>query len=301
LFSLTHSNNAPRFDAGYNLATLYYRSGRPLDAEKLLRPLFAAGWEDADGLRLLAFCHLQQSQPELARSAMEKALRIRPTDVSLYEDYIALESSTGNPEKAAALRGRLVHAAPQNPAAWVAKGNTELRFGLNREALESYSRAEKLDGSKPEALLGRADAYFLSGNREKALEECKIAINRFPRDARSFLTYAKILLESPEAVAPTGEAERMLRKAVELQPNSPGAHYLLGQLALVQGRNAEAEEELRKSLALDPNRSEAHFALSSLYRRLNRKDEAAKEFADFQNLKQAEERIGLIPPVERRE
>jgi hypothetical protein len=36
-------------------------------------------------------------------------------------------------------------------------------------------------------------------------------------------------------------------------------------------------------------------------RRLNRKDEAAKEFAEFQNLKQAEERIGLMPPFERRE
>ena len=70
LFSMTHSNNAPRFDAGYNLATLYYRSGRPQDAEKLLQALLDAGWEDADGLRLLAFCHLQQSHPELARSAM---------------------------------------------------------------------------------------------------------------------------------------------------------------------------------------------------------------------------------------
>jgi tetratricopeptide (TPR) repeat protein len=301
LFSLTHSNNAARFDAGYNLAMLYYRSGHPQAAEKLLQALFDAGWGNADGQRLLAFCYLQENQAELARNAMEKALRISPSDVWLYEDYIAVESSTGNLEKAAALRSRLVSAAPQNPAAWIVKGNAELRSGFIKEAIESYGRAEKLGGSNPDALLGMADAYFLSGDREKALEECKIAINRFPKDARSLVTHAKILLESPEAGAGTREAERLLRKAIELEPNSSGAHYLLGQLAFIEGESTKAEDELKKSIALDPNRSEAHFTLSSVYRRLNRKDEAAREFAEFQNLKQKEERIGLIPPVERRE
>jgi Tetratricopeptide repeat. len=97
------------------------------------------------------------------------------------------------------------------------------------------------------------------------------------------------------------EAERLLNKAVELEPNSPEAHYLLGQLALAQGKSAKAEDELKKSIARDPNRSEAHFALSSLCRRLNRKDQAAKEFAEFQRLKRTEEGTGLVPLVERRE
>jgi tetratricopeptide (TPR) repeat protein len=301
LFSMIASNRPARFDAGYNLAVLHYRSRRPEDAEKVLQILFDAGWENADGERLLAFCYLRENRVELAGSARERALGIRPSDVSLYADYIAMEVATGNLERAAALRGRLVSAAPQNPAAWVVKGNAELRSGLNKEAIASYGHAEKLGVSSSEALLGMADAYFLSGNREKALEQCRLATNKFPRDARSFVTYAKILLESPEPAVAMAEAERLLNKAVELEPNSPGAHYLLGQLALAQGKSAKAEDELKKSIARDPNRSEAHFALSSLCRRLNRKDEAAKEFAEFQRLKRAEEGTGLVPLVERRE
>jgi tetratricopeptide (TPR) repeat protein len=301
LFSMIVSNSPARFDAGYNLAVLHYRSRRPEAAEKLLQDLFDAGWQNADGERLLAFCYLQQNQVELARSSMEKALRIHPSDVSLYADYIAMEAATGNMEKAAVLRDRLVGAAPQNPATWVVKGNAELRSGLNAEAIESYGHAEKLGGATPEALLGMADAYFLSGNREKALEQCRSAINKFPKDARGFVTYAKILLESPEPAVAMPEAERLLNKAAELEPNSSGAHYLLGQLALAQGKNARAEVELKRSVALDPSRSEAHFALSSLYRRLNRKDEAAREFAEFQRLKEIEERVGSVPPAERRE
>jgi len=301
LFFLTHSNNAARFDAGFGLAMLHYRSGHPQAAEKLLQGLFDAGWENADGERLLAFCYLQENQVGLATNTMERALQISPSDISLYEDYMAMEASTGNPEKAAALRGRLVSVAAQNPAAWVAKGNAELRSGLNKEAIESYSQAEKLGGSKPDALLGMADAYFLSGDREKALEECKIAISRFPGDARGFVTYAKILLESSEALAATREAERLLHKAVELEPNSSAAHYLLGRLAFVQGESAKAEDELKKSIALDPTRSEAHFVLSTLYRRSNRKDEASKELAEFQILKQTEQGIRLNPAAEKRE
>jgi tetratricopeptide (TPR) repeat protein len=301
LFSFVHSNSAARFTAGYGLALRYYRSGRWGDTERLLQDLFDSGWTSADGHRLLAFCYRAGGQPASAREEMERALQIAPTDLSLFADYIGIETSLRNVGNAELLRTRMVTAFPRSSAAWILKGNSELRSGLNKQAIASYKTAQKLTSAGPEAYLGAADAYYLGGDREQALSECRLATDKFPRDAKGFLACAKILLDSPEAAVSAREAETLLARAAQEDPNSAATHYLLGRLALVRGQTKQAEEELRKSIALDPERSDSHFTLSNLYRRSNRSVEAAAEFARFQKLKEAEDQKLLAPPAEKRE
>ena len=77
--------------------------------------------------------------------------------------------------------------------------------------------------------------------------------------------------------------------AVKLAPQSAEAHYQLGQLALQQNGLHDAERELLISLQLEPSQSKAHFALSVLYRRMKRTDDATKQFAIYQESKEAEE------------
>jgi Tfp pilus assembly protein PilF len=54
----------------------------------------------------------------------------------------------------------------------------------------------------------------------------------------------------------------------------------------------EAEEDFLRALSFDPDRSKTHFALSRVYRRSGRAEQAAKEFALYEKLKQAEESGG---------
>jgi Tfp pilus assembly protein PilF len=96
-----------------------------------------------------------------------------------------------------------------------------------------------------------------------------------------------MLLASPDAVQV--QAKELLEKALKLAPQSAQAQYLLGQIAVQQGQGKEAEEHFLRSLSFDPDRSKTHFALSRLYRRMGRAEQAAKEFALYEQLKQAEE------------
>ena len=107
-------------------------------------------------------------------------------------------------------------------------------------------------------------------------------------------------MDSAESETAGPEAERLLTKALELDSKSSAAHYLLARLAMTRGQNNGAETELARAIQLDANRSDAHFALASVYRRLNRKEDAAREFAEFQRLKQIEESAVTLS-VERRE
>src|SRR5258707_1544792 len=98
-----------------------------------------------------------------------------------------------------------------------------------------------------------------------------------------------MLIASPDSINLHDQARNLLEKAVQLSPQSAQAHYLLGQLALQEGRLKEAETEYLLSLQADPDRSKTHFALAGIYRRTGRADDAAKEFARYQELKQVEE------------
>jgi len=98
-----------------------------------------------------------------------------------------------------------------------------------------------------------------------------------------------MLVASPDPVRVQADAESLLRKAIEIAPQSAEAHYLLGQLALQTNHLPEALEQLTQSVQSDPDRSKPHFALSGVYRRMGRPDAAAREFALYEKLKQYEE------------
>ncbi len=70
-----------------------------------------------------------------------------------------------------------------------------------------------------------------------------------------------------DELAIIAEAERMSRKAIELNPNFVGAHVNLGNILLLRGAVDEAELILRKAAELDPN-GQAASAYNSLAYRL---------------------------------
>jgi Tfp pilus assembly protein PilF len=112
---------------------------------------------------------------------------------------------------------------------------------------------------------------------------------------RFYVSNAEMLLASPDALRLHAEAKTLLEKALKVAPQSAQAHYLLGQIALQEGKLKEAEEDFLRSLASDPDRSKTHFALSRVYRRMERTDQAAKEFAIYEKLKEREESGGTTP------
>jgi tetratricopeptide (TPR) repeat protein len=187
--------------------------------------------------------------------------------------------------------------APNDSRAWVWKGNVDLHRNDYKVAMESYTRAVQLDKRNPDALFGVAGAFYVTGQTEAAISTCKDGVSRFPDDTRFYVSYAEMLLASPDAMQQHEQAKDLLAKALKLNPQSAQAHYLLGQIALQEGQLKDAEEELLRSLTLDPDRSKTHFALSRVYRRMERTDQAAKEFELYQKLKEREESGSTTPVV----
>lgn len=289
LFSLLPDSNPARALAGFQLAKLLYSGSQVSEAKELLLQLAEQGVVSGDLQALLGNCFESEHQPQLALEAYQRAIQMEPSRIDHYEDLISLLLYLRRTKDTLPLVKQALTIAPNDARPWVWKGNVDLHRNSYKEAMEDYKHAALIDSSNADALYGISAAYFVTGQMDAAIRECKAGITRFPSDARFYVAYANMLLASPDAIKLEAQGEKLLQKAVKLAPQSAQAHYLLGQLAIEQGKLKEAEAELLLSVESDPDRSKAHFALAGVYRRMRRLDEAAKEFARYQELKQTEE------------
>jgi len=288
LFSLIPADSSDRPATALQLAQLLYNHAQISQAKELLLQLKSTGLENADVETLLGNCLESERQPEQAIAAYRRAIAADPSHVDRYEDLISLLLYQHRTADALVAVNQALKIAPNESRVWVWKGNVDLHRNDYKTGMESYNHAVQLDKENPDALFGVAGAYYVTGQGEAAMAECKAGISRFPDDTRFYVSYA-------DGMQQHAQEKDLLEKALKLSPQSAQAHYLLGQIAIQEGQLKEAEENFLRSLASDPDRSKTHFALSRVYRRMERTDEAAKEFALYEKLKEREESGGTNP------
>jgi tetratricopeptide (TPR) repeat protein len=297
LVSLMPTDSPDRPATGLQLATLLYNRAQISQAKELLLQLKSEGLENADVETLLGNCLESERQPEQAVAAYRRAIAADASHIDRYEDLISLLLYQRKTADALVAVNQALKLAPNDSRAWVWKGNVDLNRHDYQTAMASYRHAVQLDKQNPDALFGVAGAYYVTGQTEAAMSECKAGISRFPDDTRFYVSYAEMLLTSPDAMQQHAQATHLLERALKLSPQSAQAHYLLGQIALQEGKLQEAEQDFVHSLASDPDRSKTHFALSRVYRRMERPDEATKEFALYEKLKEREDSGSITPLV----
>jgi tetratricopeptide (TPR) repeat protein len=297
LFSLIPADSLDRPATGFQLAKLLYSRGQIPQAMELLLQLKSQRVDNPDVEILLGNCLESERQPEQAIAAYRRAIAADASHVERYEDLISLLLYLHRTADALLMVNQALKIAANDSRAWVWKGNVDLHRNDYKGAMESYTHAVQLDKENPDAVFGVAGTLYVTGQTEAAISECKAGISRFPGDTRFYVSYAEMLLASPDAVQQHAQAKELLQKALKLTPQSAQAHYLLGQVAMQEGQLKEAEEDLLRSLASDPDRSKTHFALSRVYRRMERSDQAAKQFALYEKLKEREESGSTTPVV----
>ncbi|HEY8550876.1 MAG TPA: tetratricopeptide repeat protein, partial [Vicinamibacterales bacterium] len=137
-----------------------------------------------------------------------------------------------------------------------------------RRAIEYYTRAAKLDPDYALAWVGIARTY--AGSTLNGDGEPREVVPRARHAAEQALRADARLAESQFAAGYVqwccdwrwNEAERALRRAVELDPRLQVAHIALGHLLSQSGRHAEALEVMAQARAIDPQFAFAH-AISS--------------------------------------
>jgi predicted Zn-dependent protease len=136
------------------------------------------------------------------------------------------------------------------------------------------------------SLLERANNPITSANSDGTyvLAVCYLDVHRYDDARRIFAKQYKLPADSAAAYLFMGrmllrrnyplESEQTTRKALELDPQLPLAHLLLGQLDLSRSRAAEAVIEFEAELKINPMDGEVYERLGDAYTRATKYEEA---------------------------
>ena len=203
----------------------------------------------------------------------------------------------------------LTHRALEPAAEVFTKGNQLypqsvrmlIGLGVSWYARGSYDRAGECLGSASDLTPDDPTPYIFMGKMQSAVtlpeKETLRRLKRFqhlqPGNALANYYYALGLSKSTigDIDLDPGQVQRLLQKAVELDPALGAAHLQLGMIYAQNGDYAHAIEEYKKTIEVSPELEETHYRLAQAYRRTGDVSQAQKELQLHEQLaKQAKER-----------
>ena len=159
-------------------------------------------------------------------------------------------------------------------------GSLMLLMDDGQGAVKELERAIELNPTLPTLHAWHGRALLRMGDSEKARAAFTVELADNPNDFDSNLFMGTLLRQDKQFE----EAQRYLKRAVQLRPREQYAHYHLSAVLAALGKPDEARPLLEGVVKEYPDFVEARVLLASVYYRLNRKEDGDRERAAVQRL-----------------
>ena len=295
-------------DARMELALIYMSVGRDDDALSQVNQIQLENAGRTDALRLMGIINFRQNNLDAARADFEDLLASRSYTmdalyylariadfrgeheraVKFYSQVIEGQNAVTSQRRASAITAiqleepdealhRLDVFADNYPqyAVEIVLAKAQLLAALERndEALEYYDKAREYNPDSEATALGRAALLLSMGKLEESIKAYRYALYRWPESPTSLNALGYTLADYTEEYE---EAEDLIRKALEYDPDNPAIIDSLGWVLHKRGKNREALKQLEIAYSRFPDPEVAAHIIDVLSE-LDR-DEEALEF-----------------------
>jgi len=292
-------------DARMELALMYIAAGRDDDALSQVNQVLLEQSANTDALRLMAIINFRQGNFEAAWDDFEDLLASREytTDalyylariadirgdteqaIRLYSEVRSGQNAVASQRRASALIAfqeedpdyalqRLEEFAEQNPnyAVDMVLARAQLLSSLERfdEALGFYDKVVSFRPDDESTALGRAELLLRMGRLDEAIADYRKAVKRWPESSLALNALGYTLADRTENYR---EAEKLIRKALKIDPDSPAIIDSLGWVLYKLGDYEAALEQLRIAYDSFPDPEVASHLVDVLVE-LGRREEA---------------------------
>ena len=301
--------------AQVNSATLYARAGHLEEAETLLRHLNADTPDDPQILLPLAEIRSILGHPEDADALLADSLKSHP-QIIVAEALVRFYHDQGKPADAAALAQHLVTDHPdsesyallqasipvtekQYDAAIAFLQSAARRFPRSQEIAMTLANVQEVDGKVTDAIKTLRTFIHDNGETPDRLYSLSHLYSAANDDDDSVAALQQVLTLMPSHTGANNDlgffwtdqgihlddAEPMMKKALDNEPNNSAFLDSLGWLYYKQGKFAEALTFLERAVA-QPDGMEAEVVqhLGDTLYRSNRKPEALERWTQAQSL-----------------
>ncbi|MCL4193607.1 MAG: tetratricopeptide repeat protein, partial [Thermoguttaceae bacterium] len=200
----------------------------------------------------LAAIAIDRGNSELARATLQQALDKGCTSADVYHHLALALTNLGRCEEAAEVARKGLATYPDSAGCWRMLGESQLKLGKAAEAEASLRQAIDRGSSSASAYFALANACARQGKREEAAEFRKL--------------FAE--LKGAEPIDP--QQRYQVLTTAEARRNAVAALWEAATICAWKGDLAEAEKLLLRALAIEPARADFLRALSALYRNQGR-------------------------------
>lgn len=273
---------------GYDLVLAYLQMGMWADARQQLQDLLKLH-DTAELHDLLGEVEERSGNYVAAANQYQQAAHMDPSESNIFDwGSELLLHQTLNPAVEVFSEG--VKRYPDSSRLAVGLGLALYWSGQYDDAVKALLRATDLSPSDPRPY------YFLSKAYQHSHGEADEVIHRFqrfaqlrPLDGRAAYYYAMSMWKGKQSSSSgpfLGQAEDLLKRAIELEPTFAQAHLELANLYSQQRKYSESTTEYKQAIALDPKLVDAYYRLGQAYVHLGQADLAKKEFQIHNHLYQ---------------
>lgn len=282
------------YEAHFALGRSYQRLGDPVRAYIHYTSAHEIRPEASEPLYYMGLMHQSQGAPELARESFAKALQVEtnvvelgtgPQDLVSHSDaetaqwYYRLADdlkAQGYDDDAERIYRALLEWQPAEHRARYLLGNLLARMKRWEDAVAEYLHIPTYDPYYVVARLRVAAVLRLAKRLTQAYDVLFECAKARPFEGQTFVQMGKLLydLERPAAAA------RALERATELMQNDAFAHYMLGFMYLVIGKEPWAVTVWQRSIRIQPQTYSLRYDLACLYMRRGQHTLAIVELAE---------------------
>ena len=241
--------------ARYNLAVVQLAAGLAKDSVATLQPLLEVPQPDPDVLDLASSAYEEQGDTPRSVALLRQAIVANPKNAKYYVDFAVLSYKHQSFDAGVEMLNAGIAQLPDASSLYIARGILLIQMGQFEKGQADFETANRLDPKQASAAVAEGLAQFQHSDLGQALKTVDAQLKLHQNDPFLHYLKAEIITQSGAAAgtAEFNEAVQAASKAVQLQPNFPLAHNLLGNLYFESGQNERAIAQCRLVLRDNPD------------------------------------------------
>jgi tetratricopeptide (TPR) repeat protein len=204
---------------------------------------------------------LEGQRLDEARRAFQDALRLQPANFAALRGMGFIDFSEGRFAQARVWLEKAVHARPNYFQVRFLLGAVLVELKDSKSAIQQLKAAHQLDPSHADARKLLAAEYLATGGNKQAIALLDPVVDRPPYDEEAHL----LLIGARQAAGDSQGAFVLATRAERRFPRSPKVAAWLGFQLQFSGRYEEAEKQLRKAIDLEPSFGVPYQLLGEVY------------------------------------